>query len=79
LVSAFYNHHKLLQWFLVRQQKCGTIHLVNSPKIQPYKMMEQYWLDDKQTFRLSQNTFKRLLRNVKNIFKGIFYTNYITS
>ena len=54
-------------------------HEITSPKNQPddAPMMRQYWLGKtkpKQTFRLTQNAFNKLLLNFKTIlFNGIFY------
>ena len=54
-------------------------HEIISPKKQPQFLlmtMRQYWLGKtkpKKAFRLTQNAFNKLLRNLKNnLFNGIF-------
>ena len=55
-------------------------HEITSPQNQPQfslTMMRQYWLGKtkpKQDFKLTQNTFNKLLRNFNFfLFDGIFY------
>ena len=54
----------------------GVAHEIKSPKYQPQFSLGQYWLDKtkpQQTFRLTQNAFKKLLLNFKFfLFNGIF-------
>ena len=58
----------------------GMVHEISSPKNQPHFSLttrRQYWLGKtkpKQAFRLTRDTFNKLLRNFKNsLFNEIFY------